>query len=409
MEQTEFSALQQPVDRLAERSWDVVVIGAGPAGSVAAGAVAREGLRTLLIDREPFPRQKTCGDGLNLDALRVLRQLGLADDVERDGRCLERARVTGAGSVEVTVEGPFVTLERRVLDARLARWAVDLGATFAVGQVRRVGIPDRIERYHVEVEAPSATSLDARFVLVATGADTALAETLGLADRRPPSAAATRFYVRSSVDVDALIGVYAPSTFPGYGWVFPLPDGLYNVGVITFYRRGRLRGEPLRRRLERFCEEVPLAHDILRHGEIVQSRRAAPLRCGLPDPARAGRAGLLALGEAIGTTLPLTGEGVGKAMESGRMAAEAVLEAAREDWPVRAGAAYVSRLETLTSRYSVYALGEHALGRPRLNRWLARQARRRQGLRHALEAVIVRESGLADVLSISGMGKLLSS
>jgi geranylgeranyl reductase family protein len=408
MDHTAFSDHQPPAGSLGESSWDVVIVGAGPAGSVAAGVLARGGLRTLLVDRERFPRDKTCGDGLNLDALRLLQGLGLREEVEREGRRLQRARVLAADGTAVVVEGPFVNLERRRLDERLVSWATGGGAAFALGRTRRIRRRDG-GGYRIEVDEPRAALLEATFVIVATGADTALAESLGLAARRPPSAAASRLYVRSRAGLDEILGVYAPCTLPGYGWIFPLPDDLFNVGVITFYRRGRRPGPPLSKRLDAFLERCPAVRELLRQGEISGHRRTAPLRCGLPDPAHAGREGALAVGEAIGTTLPLTGEGVGKAIESGRMAAEAVLEAAREGWPVRAGAAYATRLEGLGRRYAVYALGERGLGRPRINRWLARQARKHRSLRRALEAVVVRERGLADLFALRGPARLNSS
>jgi geranylgeranyl reductase family protein len=408
MEHTAFSDHQPPAGSLGESSWDVVVVGAGPAGSVAAGVLARGGLRTLLIDRERFPRDKTCGDGLNLDALRLLQGFGLRDAVEREGRQLQRARVLGADGTEVVVDGPFVTLERHRLDERLVSWATEGGAAFALGRARRIRREDR-GGYRIEIDEPRGARLGATFAIVATGADATLAESLGLAERRPPSAAASRVYVRSRASLDEILGVYAPCTLPGYGWVFPLPDDMFNVGVITFYRRGRRPGPPLRQRLDAFLERCPAVRELLRHGEISGRRRTALLRCGLPDPARAGCEGALAVGEAIGATLPMTGEGVGKAIETGQMAAKAVLEAVREGWPVRAGAAYAARLEGLGTRHAFYALGERGLGRPWINRWLARRARKHRCLRRALEAVIVRERGLADLFSLSGPARLRSS
>jgi geranylgeranyl reductase family protein len=390
---------QPDVDQAGRRRWDAIVIGAGPAGSVAAGELASAGLQTLLLERDRFPRRKTCGDGLNLDALQELERIGLADSVRRAGRCVDSVCVVSAGGDEIRVEGPFVTLERRWLDQALAAWAVDRGAVFARGEVAEIGLEDAPHRYRVQAAGARPVELRAPAVIVATGADTRLAEHAGLVAPRRPSAAAARLYVRARGQLDELLAVYDDSALPGYGWIFPMPDGLFNVGVITFYRRGRLPGPALARRLESFCRDYPLLRGLMREGEVVVPRKSAPLRCGLPDPKAAGRGGLLAAGEVVGTTYPLTGEGVGKAMQTGSMAARSVREAVGEGWPARAAASYVDRLERLTPRYALYGVGERWLGWAWANRWIASRALRSDRARRALQEVIVQERGLREALA----------
>lgn len=385
-------------------AWDAIVVGAGPAGSVTAGELAGSGMRTLLVDHAAFPRRKTCGDGLNLDALSVLDQIGLEPAVRARGREVERARIVSAGGEPVTVDGPFVTIERRWLDSLLALWAVERGAVFARARVNGVDLSRAPHRYGLALTGSPAATLHAPIVVLATGADTRLARQAGLVPRVRPSAAAATMHLRSEAALDELLAVYADYSLPGYAWIFPLPEGRYNLGVITFYRRGRRPGPPLGRRLARFLEQSPEARELAADGEAVGPRRTAPLLCGLPEPATAARGGLLAVGESVGTTLPLTGEGIGKALASARMAAAAVEEASREGWLARSGSGYVIRLERLASRYPLYDLWERSLGWPWLNRWLGSRARRSARARHALQEVIVHERGLREALSVRSAG-----
>src|SRR5687768_2705618 len=110
---------------------DVVVAGAGPAGSVAATVLARAGVRVRLVDRLSFPRAKLCGDTLNPGALSVLRRLGLAERVEGTGLELHGMMVTGEG--HVSIEGRYPpaihgrSITRRILDAALLEEALRAG------------------------------------------------------------------------------------------------------------------------------------------------------------------------------------------------------------------------------------------------------------------------------------------
>ena len=118
----------------------------------------------------------------------------------------------------------------------------------------------------------------------------------------------------------------------GYGWIFPAPGGLFNIGTgLTGSHRtergGRGRMEKdvnLRQMFDAFCEVYAPAAELMRGGELVGEIKGAPLRCSLGG-ARWSRPGLLATGEAIGSTYSFSGEGIGKAMETGLLAAEALL------------------------------------------------------------------------------------
>src|SRR5512140_3221549 len=129
---------QTPVEEREAEPWDVLIVGAGPAGSMAAGHLARRGYRVLLVDRCKFPRDKTCGDALIPDALHALERASLLEEVQQAGHKLCEASVFSPSRIEVPVPGQYLTLKRKVLDCLVARWAVLQGACFSHGSVAEI-------------------------------------------------------------------------------------------------------------------------------------------------------------------------------------------------------------------------------------------------------------------------------
>ena len=108
--------IQQPVNDISDQDWDVIVIGAGPSGSVAAWSLAEKGYRTLLLDKTQFPREKICGDGLNHDAVRFLKENGLYETVRSQAREIPKALVYSTGGTELEVPGPYLAIQRKRFD-----------------------------------------------------------------------------------------------------------------------------------------------------------------------------------------------------------------------------------------------------------------------------------------------------
>ena len=293
---------------LRDRDWEVVIVGAGPAGAAAALVLARRGRRVLLVDRERFPRDKVCGDALIPDALRALERLGLIDGVRALGHAATTLSLYSAARERLDVPSAFITLSRRVFDHFLVRQAVEAGATFHHGHVGLVDA-DRGGTLRLAPRGAGAEVV-ARAGLIATGARVELLGRHGLVSRPYANGMALRCYVRSTSRIDELVVSYDREIAPGYAWIFPLGGGLYNVGCGTTVTDGRRMN--LRRDFAAFVERFPLARALMAHASDVTALEGARLRCGLTGTAPIGPGRTLAIGESIGTTFPSRAKGLAR-------------------------------------------------------------------------------------------------
>ena len=390
------ASLNRPAAELPARC-EVLVVGAGPAGSAAARTLARAGADVVLVDQQAFPRDKVCGDGLIPDAHRALARLGVLDEVLARAQRVRHLRCVAPRGGRVDVPGTLAVLPRRELDAILCRAAAEAGARMHaplrfVSPLEQGG---RVAGARLrDLAAPEGAAADleiqADWVLLATGAVPQALIAAGLCERRTPSAVALRGYVRNEAMVGRITELevlWHRRLKTGYGWIFPGPGGVFNigVGVAQSPRPGRdgrhaMPDVNLREVFAAFAEVHPPARELLAGGTPLGELKGAPLRCSLAG-ARFSRPGLLVAGEAAGTTYALTGEGIGKALETGLLAAEALLagRAGRlDDAAVRAR--YEAALEGLRPRFAIYEQASGVNERPWLVDllvWSARRSRRR--------------------------------
>lgn len=326
---------------------DVIVVGAGPAGSAAAYALASRGVRVLLLDKAVFPREKVCGDGLTPRAVAAVDEMGLLDRLLPFGRTVDRVVVTApdGGRVAAIVPPPagregaavpgvasgrlgrrpaMLVVPRIHLDDAVRTRAVEAGASFEGG----VDVEDiRRDNGGVAVRARRAgrrATYAARLAIVATGASLVLPRQLGTLRRPPVMMLAARTYVpATSADAAARIEIrFAGVPLPGYGWIFPVSSSTVNAGV-GFYLRGRGPAPSARDVCRRFLGTLE-GGDGRGAGERAGAPpaiRSYPLRVDFPA-SRVYTDGVLFAGEAAGLVNPLTGEGIDYALESGRIAAD---------------------------------------------------------------------------------------
>ncbi len=302
------------VSPVANRLYDVAVVGSGPAGSSAALSLASYGATVALIERKRLPRYKTCGGGLVLRARKFL-PVDVSDIVERECRAAEINALQSGIRLVVERDEPLISMTMRdQLDFRLARAAQQAGADLWTG-CTVLGVEAHQDRVEL---ATSNGSLAARFVVAADGVLSGLARAAGWPENRKLIPA---LECEVSVGVGTLerFGRTARFDFEvvphGYAWVFPKREHL-SVGVLSA-RRGAVQ---LPAQLERYYRLLGLVgiQKEERHGSLIPFgvRKSGFVR---------GR--VLLVGDAAGFADPLTGEGISFAILSGQIAGQVLSEA----------------------------------------------------------------------------------
>ena len=399
---------------------DVLVVGAGPAGAACALWLARAGVDTVLVDQHDFPRDKVCGDGLIPDAHHALKRLGVHDEVMAAAQASQHVACIGPRGGRIDVPGTVAVLPRRVLDDIVCRAAVRAGA--------KLHTPWRFEAPLVEGDAVVGARLKqgdvvretrARWVVLATGAVPQALQAADMCKRRTPSGIALRGYVKN----DAMVGrikalevVWHKSLTPGYGWIFPAPGGRFNIGVGIAHSHPARDGEPakmkdvnLRKVFEAFCAHYEPARELMRTGTLEGDLKGAPLRCSLAG-ARYSRPGLLVTGEAAGSTYSFTGEGIGKAYETGLLAAETLLAV---PGGVPAGTVadvrtrYEAALLALQPRFDLYERANRVNAHPWLADLLIWRAQKSERLLRRMAGVLEETSNPGNLVSVGGLIKVM--
>ncbi|WP_067566993.1 geranylgeranyl reductase family protein [Nocardia acidivorans] len=307
---------------------DVLVVGAGPAGSAAAAWAARAGRDVLLVDSAVFPRDKTCGDGLTPRATAELENLGLGDWV-RAHTVNHGLRMAGFGREALLPwpKGSFPVygsaVPRTELDDKLRDTAVKFGARMVEGakvvEVAREG--DRVTGVTVKTEA-GLRVVSCEVLIVADGVRSPVGKLLGRTWHREYAyGTAARAYIKSERHDDPWITSHLElrdgnnELVPGYGWVFPLGNGEVNIGVGSLATEQRPSHIALKPLLQHY---VSLRRQEWGFDGEARAVASALLPMGGAVSNVAGRNWVL-VGDAAGCVNPLNGEGIDYGLEGGHM------------------------------------------------------------------------------------------
>jgi 2-polyprenyl-6-methoxyphenol hydroxylase-like FAD-dependent oxidoreductase len=343
---------------------DVTIIGAGPAGSIAAILLARGGWDVTIVEQHRFPRDKVCGECLSALGLEVLARAGLTERLRGFGPVeLRRTVLVDACGREVVIALPRAMwgLSRSVLDDALLREAARAGA--------RVIQPARCERIDADPPRLVVRDLDSNrvagaspsMILVADGKAATMTGDLGVKAhftdvRDGPCDAITLF---------TLAGHYIG--------LAPIEDGRWNLAMSVPVSKVKLFGGDMN----------ALFEQTLRENTGLQNRMESAVRVGdwlaSPLPRFAVRrewaTGVIPLGNAAAALEPIGGEGMGLAMRSAEMVADELLAAEREHRPYDA-AALQRRMRRLWSRRrTACRAGAMLLSRPQVAKWMTHIAR----------------------------------
>lgn len=400
MEEMEANDWQIPEELLPEALWDVLIIGAGPAGGIAATHLATHGYRVLLLDKEVFPRDKACGDGLITDALQSLQRIGLEEKVRQAGHAMGLVSVFSSSQFEFEIPGDYLTLRRTVLDEMIARRAIEAGATFAQGHVANLTFSGGL----VTCALAGARRLcHARIAVIATGSRLDLPQKLGMVAPPKPSGFAMRCYVRSTLHLNHLIISFDRAITPGYAWIFPLGGNEYNIGCGVIYSGDAPEGAQFQEKFSHFLKEFPLARNLLRKGEIISPLRGAILRCGMKGASPLHGENILCIGETLGTTYPFTGEGTGKAMETGELAAEVIHNALAASDLTLLRQYPILLAQKLQPRYPGYQVAQRWFSHTWLNDFIAHRVQHSQFLQDAFTGLMTETVNPRTIFSWQGL------
>lgn len=326
---------------------DVIVVGAGPAGSAAAHYLATLGRSVVVLEKSEFPRDKVCGDGLTPGAVRELLLMGMDLDPADGWMRNKGLRVVGGGHTILlpwpetpTYPNYGMAKARQSLDEALIRHAEKSGAKLIENAMvsapiqlpsgRVVGVKARVK----SAEHPRGREQEFRapVVIDAGGVSARIATSVGIAKRDDrPLGVAVRTYFRTPLHNDEWMesqlelwdGERGKSNLlPGYGWIFPLGDGTANVGLGSVSSTARATRLDYKAIFKAWMNNAPAEWEFTPDNQIGQLRSAALPMAYNRTPHY--RQGLMLVGDAGGMVSPFNGEGITYALKAGRIAAEVI-------------------------------------------------------------------------------------
>jgi geranylgeranyl reductase family protein len=388
-----------------DRTAQVIVVGAGPAGSTAAVHLARAGVDVLLLEKTAFPREKVCGDGLTPRGVKQVLSLGI--DVSGDDWVKNRGlRVVGGG---VTLELDWPTLAdypnfglvrpRRDFDEMLANLAVKAGARMHQNVTVREPVVDERTGRVTGVIAKTEDGprvFHAPLVIGADGVSARMATSVGIHRRedRPMGVAVRRYYKSAARTHDDFLESHLelwdrtnpaePKLLPGYGWIFGLGDGTVNAGLGMLSSSKAFQSTNYRDLMRTWLDGTPDEWQLHEDNAIGKFGSAA-LPMGF-NRSPHYRSGLLLIGDAGGMVNPFNGEGIAYAMESARIASSSVLQAlGRPEGPSReaALAGYITEMQRhIGSYYRLGGMFSTAIGKPLVMKYATKLGLPRKHLMH---------------------------
>lgn len=358
---------------------DVIVIGGGPAGSSAAVTAARAGLRTALVDKARFPRDKLCGGGFTGRSLNYFQQIFGAPRPDSPMLCRDEMAFFAFGQHLGSYRDcpPLYLAMRRSLDAELCARALAAGAEDFTGTAMQTLTPDGT------VTLNDGTVLQAPVVIAADGVNSPTARSLF-------GAAFNRRDIGFALEVECEV---SPSPHPvridfgaadwGYGWAFPKEHGV-TVGVGGLLRRNSC----LKTLLDSYLKTTGIAT----HGPV--KGQFLPFGSARKQP---GKGRVLFAGDAAGLVDPITGEGIAYAMKSGHLAARVAVRTLSDGTPETALAQYRNDLRVITKAIAQARFLRQLMFRPVFRSVFANGFARSSNLRHEYLCLLAGETEYTEI------------
>ncbi len=405
--------------------YDVIVVGGGPGGSSTAMFLQQKGYNVLILEKQKYPRDKICGDAVSGKSVGMLKALGLDEEMEQ----IDHAKVYGL--VFSSPEGKMLEIPFPVKDGE--------GKTKARGYVSRRLVfdnflfshakkkVDTLEQHEVKdlildengsvvgvkvMDLVSKTEKEfrAKFIVGADGAYSIVAQKMNL-PKVPEEhlCEATRVYYKNVSGMTPNIEIhFVDSVMPGYFWIFPLENGMANVGLGMVRTDRQARGLNLVKETEKVISEHPLFKERFKNAEKLGDIKGWVLPFGSFKRSLHGK-GYLLVGDAASLVDPFSGEGIGNAMTSGKFAAETIDAAFKQNnFSEEFLAQYDSNLwkeigPEMDTSYMLQKIGRH--------KWLLNlvvgKAAKSQEIRETISGMLVNENARKSFISPMFYVKLL--
>ena len=317
-----------------ETHYDLVIVGAGPAGAVATLYAKRAGLSVCLLDKETFPRDKICGDALSGKAVTILRELDLFKPIgDLPGAEIHTVTFGSPDKTCVDIDLPrssrqdFLTgfvIRREILDHFLFQRAQQVADQtiegFTVQDILKEG--DTVVGISGKTESGESQEIRGKVVLGADGFSSVVARKLGLYSHDPQHwIVALRCYYKDVKGLTDQIELhYVDEVIPGYFWIFPLEEGYANVGIGMLHEYIKRENIDLKVALDNAINSDAFS-DRFADAQPTEEPIGWNLPAGSKHRPNHGN-GFMLLGDAAGLIDPFTGEGIGNAFYSAKFGVE---------------------------------------------------------------------------------------
>ena len=314
--------------------YDMIIVGGGPGGATTALYAEQVGLKALLVDKKHFPRDKICGDAISGKSISYLKELDLLDELDNSPQeFVDSVMFSSPKNSSVTIPLPpnaksisqGYVCRRMVFDNiifQAAKKKVDTLEGFSVVDVLKSD--EQVVGIKGKLEDGTEKEITGKIVVGADGFSSIISRKMGLYEHDPDHLlVATRAYYRGITGLSNAIELhYIKSILPGYFWIFPLENGLANVGLGMVHRALKKKGVRLKH-AHVAATEAPEFRERFKDAELLGDIQGWNLPAGSKRRTIHGN-GFLLVGDAASLIDPFTGEGIGNAMCSGKIAAQTV-------------------------------------------------------------------------------------